>query len=107
MSFPVPDRDRILEALKDVEDPELGESIVALGLVERIDLAPGRADITLVPTSATCPMAEVLLDDTEAAVRRVCPVGTDILVTLDDSVAWSPERLAPELRDRFGWNGAA
>lgn len=91
------------EALRAVRDPEIGESIVDLGLVERIELAPRRVSVTLVPTSATCPMADVLIDDTRNALVQACPAGTQIEVDLDWTLQWTPERLSPALRIRFGW----
>lgn len=91
------------EALRAVRDPEIGESIVDLGLIERIELAPQRVALTLVPTSATCPMADVLIDDARSALVQACPVGTQIEVDLDWTLQWTPERLSPALRIRFGW----
>ena len=90
-------------ALHDVLDPELGESIVDLGLLHRIDIEPGRVRVVLIPTSATCPMSEVLLDDATDAVRRACPPATAVAVELDWDTPWEPHRLSPELKDRFGW----
>ncbi len=94
-------------ALREVRDPEVGESIVDLGLLERIEIGEAQVRVTLVPTSATCPMSEVLLEDVEAAVRRVCPAPWDVSVQLDWERPWDPERMSPELRSRFGWDEPA
>ncbi|MBK8768580.1 MAG: DUF59 domain-containing protein [Burkholderiaceae bacterium] len=64
------------EALHQVLDPEIGESIVDLGLVQAIEIAAGQVRITLIPSSATCPMSEMLLEDATDAVQRACPEGT-------------------------------
>ena len=90
-------------ALQEVTDPELGESIVDLGLVQRIGIEPGRVHVVLIPTSATCPMSAVLLEDASAAVRKACPAGTVVDVELDWDTPWEPHRLSPEMKDRFGW----
>jgi metal-sulfur cluster biosynthetic enzyme len=90
-------------ALHEVLDPELGESITDLGLVHRIDIEPGRVHVVLIPTSATCPMSEVLLEDATDAVRGACPAGTAATVELDWDTPWEPHRLSPELKARFGW----
>jgi len=94
---------RIREALHSVQDPEMGENIVDLGLLEGILIDDQGVQVTLIPTSATCPMADVILDDAQAAVEAVCPAGTRVEIDMDWEQVWSPDRLAPALRERFGW----
>ena len=98
-----PTDDSIRTALREVLDPELGESIVDLGLVQRIGIEPGFVRVVLIPTSATCPMSEVLLEDAADAVRQACPAGTHVEVELDWDTRWEPQRMSPELKVRFGW----
>lgn len=100
--------ERLMQALRQVSDPELGENIVDLGLVERLRMQaePGCAALTLVPTSATCPMADEIIEAAGAAMRVLCPPGWVIEVEMDWELPWSPERLAPALRARFGWGAA-
>ncbi len=99
----VPDVSRIRHALREVIDPELGESIVDLGMVNAIEVGPGRVRVTLLPTSATCPMSAMLQEDAAEAVRQVCARETEIAVDMDWDTAWSADRLSPDLRERFGW----
>lgn len=98
-------REQLMLALRQVADPELGENIVDLGLVERLELQaePGCAALTLIPTSATCPMADQIIDAAGEAMQALCPPGWAIEVDIDWELPWSPERLAPPLRARFGW----
>lgn len=93
----------VRDALQQVLDPEIGESIVDLGLVQTIEIAPGQVRVTLIPTSATCPMSELLLEDATDAVQRACPEGTLVDVVLDWDTPWEPHRLHPSLKARFGW----
>jgi metal-sulfur cluster biosynthetic enzyme len=101
----LPDEPTLRAALQPVADPELGESIVDLGLVEKITIGADGVAVTLVPTSATCPMGAVLIDDATAALRRACPPGTAIAVHFDWDTPWEPRRMSPALRQRFGWDG--
>lgn len=98
-----------MQALAAVNDPELGESIVALGLVAdlALDDAAGahEARLMLIPTSSTCPMLDVLVDDSATALESVLPADWNVTVVVDWETPWSPERLAPALRARFGWAG--
>lgn len=99
------DEDRVRQALQDVQDPEVGESIVDMGLVDEIRIEPGFVEVVLVPTSAICPMSEVLIEDATAAVERCVPAGTAVDVRLDFDRFWTPDRMSPALRTRFGWSG--
>ena len=96
-----------MQALAAVNDPELGESIVALGLVAELTLhaAEAQARLVLIPTSSTCPMLDVLVDDSASALESVLPGDWTVTVVIDWNTPWSPERLAPALRARFGWVG--
>lgn len=94
-----------MQALAAVNDPELGESIVALGLVAELALNPGEAGarLVLIPTSSTCPMLDVLVDDSAGALESVLPADWTVTVVIDWQTPWSPERMALALRARFGW----
>jgi len=58
-----PSVDDVLEAMKDVVDPELGINVVDLGLVYGVTIDDDNAavvDMTL--TSAACPLTDVIED---------------------------------------------
>ncbi len=99
--------DEARAALQTVLDPELGESVVELGLVERIgraDMAAGPCvEVVLIPTSAACPMTDMLIRDATEAVAQALPSGWTAWVRLDFDVPWPPTRMSPALQDRFGW----
>ena len=46
----------IMRALEGVYDPELGLSVIALGLVYGVDVADGAVRITITLTAADCPI---------------------------------------------------
>jgi len=93
----------IEQALRTVIDPEMGENIVDLGLIDSVDYEAARIHVTLVPTSATCPMSEVLLDDVTKAVQNVCPATCKVSASLNWDRTWHPSRMSPALQRRFGW----
>lgn len=90
-------------ALARVRDPEIGEGIVDLGLLKSLALDGRCARAVLIPTSATCPMLDVLLDDTEAALQAALPAGWTAEVDVDWDTPWDPAALSPALKARFGW----
>lgn len=96
--------DEIREALKTVQDPEAGMSIVDLGLVYRIRVESGRVSVDMTMTSPACPVAPYIVDESIAAIRAVAPEGTDVQVELVWEPPWTPERMSPEAQGRFGWS---
>jgi metal-sulfur cluster biosynthetic enzyme len=96
--------DEIREALKTVEDPEAGMSIVDLGLVYRISVESGKVCVDMTMTSPACPVAPYIVDESIAAIRAVAPEGTDVQVDLVWEPPWTPERMSPEAQGRFGWS---
>lgn len=78
---------QILEAMKQVEDPELGVNVVDLGLVYGIQQEDdGRRvvlDMTL--TSAGCPLTDMILGASRAAL-----IGLDDIEDVDINWVWNP-----------------
>jgi serine O-acetyltransferase len=73
----------VRNALKEVIDPEVGISIVELGLVKEIDIENGDVEIRMVLTTPACPLAGYLVEQVRRRLRRVAGV-KGIEVTLLD-----------------------
>jgi metal-sulfur cluster biosynthetic enzyme len=64
--------DDVMEAMRDVVDPELGINVVDLGLVYGVAVDPdNRAIIDMTLTSAACPLTDVIEDQTRSALDDV------------------------------------
>lgn len=98
------DETAVREALRSVEDPEAGMSVVDLGLVYGIAVDGRRVRVEMTMTSPACPVAPYLVDESTAAIRAVAPEGTDVQVELVWEPPWTPERMSPEAQKRFGWS---
>src|SRR5262245_2023093 len=80
------ERERVLEALSTVRDPELDEPITTLGFVEGLEIGPGvvRARLRL-PTFFCAPnFAFLMVADARAAVRKAVGDGVEVHVRLVD-----------------------
>ena len=65
-----PETEDVLEALRDVVDPELGVNVVDLGLVYGVTLGgDGVATIDMTLTSAACPLTDVIEDQAASALE--------------------------------------
>ena len=63
------EQEDVLEALRDVVDPELGINVVDLGLVYGVDVDAERvATIDMTLTSAACPLTDVIEDQAREAL---------------------------------------
>jgi metal-sulfur cluster biosynthetic enzyme len=94
----------VREALRSVEDPEAGMNIVDLGLVYTIVAEPGSVRVELTMTSPACPVGPYLVDEAAAAIRMLAAEGTEVRVDLVWEPPWTPERMSPQARSRFGWS---
>jgi metal-sulfur cluster biosynthetic enzyme len=97
------DEEDVKAALRTVEDPEAGMSVLDLGLVYGIALEPGKVRVDMTMTSPACPASEYIVDEAAAAIRAVAPEGTEVEVRLVWEPPWSPERMSGDAQQRFGW----
>ncbi|MBC7233526.1 MAG: metal-sulfur cluster assembly factor [Chloroflexi bacterium] len=82
-------QEAILEALRPVVDPEIGMSVVDLGMIREIVLdKEGRVEIKMVLTTPFCPLASMLTEQVEQTAATV-PGVKEVKVTLLDE-PWDP-----------------
>lgn len=82
--------------LSAVLDPDLGYSVLELGLVRDISLTNKGASVVMILTTPFCPYGPAMLEETRAKVAQVLEKPTTIEY---GSEAWKPEMMDPELRD--------
>lgn len=96
-------KNKILDALEDVIDPELGIDIVNLGLVYEIhfDGETGETVIDMTLTTMGCPLADLLTDQIHDVMREVEEV-SKVDVRLVWSPAWTVEKMSRYARIALG-----
>lgn len=82
----MPSKDDVLEALKVVMDPELGDNLVALNMVRDVTVDGGRVGFTLVLTTPACPLRHRFKKEAEAAVKAI-PGVTDVAIEIGADTA--------------------
>jgi metal-sulfur cluster biosynthetic enzyme len=89
----------VLEALRDVVDPELGINVVDLGLVYGVTLdAERNASIDMTLTSAACPLTDVIQDQAREALDGVVP---DFRINWVWLPPWGPESITEDGREQL------
>ena len=94
----------VMEALKDVIDPELGINIVDLGLVYDVEINDGVADITHTLTSPGCPLGPEIVTNVRRALTRFDDI-EDTQVHIVFSPPWHPSMMSDDAKDELGYFG--
>lgn len=98
--------DGVMEALKNVIDPELFVNIVDLGLIYLVtvsDREDGKQDVAIemTMTSPACPAGPQLIAQAKQFVGQMEGTG-DVTVKIVMVPPWSPDRMTESARDQLG-----
>jgi metal-sulfur cluster biosynthetic enzyme len=89
----------ILEALRDVVDPELGINVVDLGLIYGVLLdGPDHATLDMTLTSAACPLTDVI---EEQAAEALADTVKDFTINWVWMPPWGPEHITEDGREQL------
>jgi FeS assembly SUF system protein len=92
----------VLDALKDIYDPEIPVNIYDLGLIYGVEITPeNHAKVTMTLTTPHCPVAESMPGEVELRVGAVPGVG-DAEVSLVWDPPWDPSKMTDEARLELG-----
>jgi len=94
-------RQRIVEALKNVYDPEIPIDVWNLGLIYEINIKDdGVVDVKMTLTAPGCPVANMILYQVMDALQNVEGV-KDVNVELVFDPPWDPTKMTEEGREKF------
>jgi metal-sulfur cluster biosynthetic enzyme len=94
-----PESEDILEALRDVVDPELGINVVDLGLVYGVTVGQDRvATIDMTLTSAACPLTDVIEDQAATALDGLV---ADFRINWVWMPPWGPDKITEDGREQL------
>jgi metal-sulfur cluster biosynthetic enzyme len=93
------DTEDLLEALRDVVDPELGVNVVDLGLIYGVTLAEDNvATIDMTLTSAACPLTDVIEEQARAALDGLV---ADFRINWVWLPPWGPDKITEDGREQL------
>lgn len=96
-------KEQVVEALKTVNDPELGIDIWNLGLVYNVEVGDDndvKIDFTL--TTMGCPIAPMIDEEIRAGTQYIEGIG-DVTTELVMYPPWSPEKMSPLAKSALGF----
>ena len=98
----MPTKDDVIEALRQVEDPELGMDIVDLGLLYDVEVEGGNVKVTHTLTSMGCPVGPMIQEDIDRVAREVPGVeAVDVELTFDPP--WTPDKMSDDAKFILGF----
>jgi metal-sulfur cluster biosynthetic enzyme len=98
----MPTRDDVIEALRAVEDPELGMDIVELGLLYDVEVAEPRVHIRYSLTSMGCPAGPLIQQSIEEVVQSM-PGVEAVETELTWDPPWTPDKMSEDAKFILGF----
>ena len=98
----MPTRDEVIEALRQVEDPELGMDIVDLGLLYDVEVEGPRVKVTHSLTSMGCPVGPLIQEDINRVTSEL-PGVEDVNVELTWDPPWTPDKMSDDAKFILGF----
>ena len=94
-------RDKVLEALKEVYDPEMPINVVDLGLIYGVEVEDGDVDVKMTLTFAGCPMASYIAQQAQWRLAELEGVG-DVNVEMVFNPPWTPDLITEDGKKILG-----
>jgi len=98
----MPSKAEVVEALRQVEDPELGMDIVELGLFYDAEIEGENVKVQYTLTSMGCPAGQMIQEDIERVVREIPGVG-EVTSDLTFEPPWTPDKMSDDAKFILGF----
>ncbi|MFA3781491.1 metal-sulfur cluster assembly factor [Melioribacteraceae bacterium 4301-Me] len=95
------EKEKILNILRHVIDPEIGINIVDLGLVYDIDISEKEITVTMTLTTPGCPMHGSMPEWVHNMISLYAP-DKKVNVNLVWEPKWSPEKMSDAAKEQLG-----
>ena len=93
--------ENVIEALREIFDPEIPVNIYDLGLIYGVEIDEGHVNVTMTLTTPHCPVAESMPGEVEMRVGAVPGVGS-AEVNLVWDPPWDPQKMSDEAKLELG-----
>ncbi len=92
----------VLDALKDVVDPEIGMNIVDVGLIYRVEPGAERVEVDFTLTSPGCPLGDQIVYDINRVLKEKLGFA-EVTANLVWNPPWSIDFMSEEARLELGY----
>jgi metal-sulfur cluster biosynthetic enzyme len=94
-------KEKVMEALSQVYDLEIGFDIVSLGLIYAVEVEDSDVRIKMTMTTPMCPLAGLMLEDARRKVSEIEGI-KDVKIELTFDPPWTPEMASDDVRKILG-----
>lgn len=98
----MPTKEEVVEALHQVEDPELGMDIVELGLLYDVEVEGSKVKVVHSLTSMGCPAGPMIQEDIQRVMSEL-PGVEDVEIELTWDPPWTPELMSDDAKFILGF----
>ena len=98
----MPTREEVVDALRVVEDPELGMDIIELGLLYDVEVEGPKVHVTFSLTSMGCPVGPMLEQQIKETVEAM-PGVEEVEPELTWNPPWTPEKMSEDAKFILGF----
>jgi FeS assembly SUF system protein len=96
-------RDKVIDVIRSIYDPEIPVNIYDLGLIYRVDILPiNNVQVTMTLTAPSCPAAQSLPVEVDQRVRELKDVN-DVHVQVTWDPPWDKSMMSEEAQLELGW----
>ena len=95
------EKEQVVEALKNVMDPEIQYDVWSLGLIYDVGIEGSKVKILMTFTTPMCPYGPALMDDIRRQVSAVEGVG-EVVIELTFNPVWGPDKMTEEAKIALG-----
>src|ERR1700744_5343686 len=79
-------KEQVIKALSLVEDPDLKKDLVTLGMIKDLEVEGNKISFTVMLTTPSCPLKEVIKKDCEISIRQLVSHDAEINIKMDADV---------------------
>lgn len=98
------EKEKVLEVLKQVYDPEIPVDVVNLGLVYDVVIDGGRVAVKMTTTASGCPVGNYIAQQAKRVLEKLEGVKA-VAVELVYDPPWQESMISEEGRRMLGWQG--
>lgn len=94
-------KEKVMEALSQVYDLEIGFDIVSHGLIYGVEVEDSNVKVKMTMTTPMCPLAGLMLEDARRKVSEIEGIN-DVKMELTFDPPWTPEMASDDVRKILG-----
>ncbi|MCS6772896.1 MAG: iron-sulfur cluster assembly protein [Thermoflexales bacterium] len=91
--------EKVRQALRKVYDPELGMSVIELGLIRKMEWSPDSVNVTMILTTPFCPYGPALVEQVKQTAQQAAQRPAKITMGLE---MWDPSMMEDQAAANWG-----